>query len=210
MFLFLKENLFQTILILILLIILAYVTNITSIPNSIILFQDQELNLQTIAGIKLEETIPVGGGVQGDSQTSNLKQLTSKKQSKTYNLSLLGFNLKTIEANIIEDRKVIPLGNLVGLKLYTQGVLVVGMSQIEGEDNKIYKPYEEAGIEQGDSIIKINDEQIENTEDLLVCVSKCKGKTIKITYLKEGVEIQKTITPVKTSKNTYIIRRNSL
>lgn len=203
MFLFFKENLFQTILILILLIILAYVTNITSIPNSIILFQNQELNLQTIAGIKLEESIPVGISVQGDSQTSNLKQLTSKKQTKTYNLSLLGFNLKTIKANIIEDRKIIPLGNLVGLKLYTQGVLVVGMSQIEGEDNKIYKPYEEAGIEQGDSIIKINDEQIENTKELLSCVSKCKGKTMNITYLKEGVEIQKTITPVKTSKNTY-------
>ena len=95
------------------------------------------------------------------------------------------------------------MGNLVGLKLYTQGVLVVGMSQIEGEDNKIYKPYEEAGIEQGDSIIKINDEEIENTEELLSCVSKCKGKTMSITYVKEGVEIEKTITPVKTSKNTY-------
>ena len=182
MFLFIKQNLFQTILILILLIILAYVTNITSIPNSIILFQNQELNLQTIAGISIEETIPVGVALLGDPQDSNIQPQTSK----TYNLSLLGFNLKTIKADIIQERKVIPLGNLVGLKLYTQGVLVVGMSQIKGEDNKIYKPYEEAGIEQGDSIIKINNEEIENTEELLSCVSKCKGNAISITYLKDG------------------------
>ena len=199
MFLFIKENLFQTILIISLLILLAYVTNITSIPNSIILFQNEELNFKTIAGITIEETIPVGVAPKGDTQTSNIQPQTSK----TYNLSLLGFNIKKIQANIIQDRKVIPLGNLVGLKLYTQGVLVVGMSQIEGEDKKIYKPYEEAGIEQGDSIIKINNEEVENTEELLACVSKCKGKKMNITYLKEGVEVQTTITPVKTSKNTY-------
>ena len=61
MFLFFKENLLQIILILTLLIILAYVTNITSIPDSIILFQNEELDLETIAGINIEETIPVGG-----------------------------------------------------------------------------------------------------------------------------------------------------
>lgn len=199
MFLFIKENLFQVILILALLIILAYVTTITSIPNSIILFQNQELNLQTIAGITIEETIPVGVEPLGDSKASTPQSQTSK----TYNLSILGFNLKTIKADIIQERKVIPLGNLIGLKLYTQGVLVVGMSQIEGEDKKVYKPYEEAGIEQGDSIIKINGEEIENTEELLSCVSKCKGNTISITYLKNGEEVHKTITPVKTSKNTY-------
>ncbi len=211
MFLFLKENLFQIIFIFILLIILAYVTNITSIPDSIILFQNQNLNLQTIAGIKVEEEMKIEKSkqtVQASTDVGNninnveISSLDDQN-TKTYNVSLLGVNLKTVTANIIQNRKVIPLGNLAGLKLYTQGVLVVGMSQIEGEDKKIYKPYEEAGIEQGDSIIKINNENIDSTEELLECVSKCKGKTVNITYLKDGVEIEKTITPVKTSKNTY-------
>lgn len=216
MFLFLKENLFQVILIFLLLITLAYVTNITSIPDSVILFQDDEFSLETIAGIKVEEkkntkqkeeTISVGAGIASSKFVENTNVVENDElvipQSKTYNVSLLGINLKTVTANIVQNRKVIPLGNLAGLKLYTQGVLVVGMSQIEGEDNKIYKPYEEAGIEQGDSIIKINDEKIGSTEELLACVSKCKGKKVNITYLKDGQEVQKTITPVKTSKNTY-------
>lgn len=209
MFLFLKENSFQLIFILVLLVVLAYTTNITSIPDSVILFQGETFTYDTIAGVKIEEKINTEENektVQASTElinTSASEDNDAYSNTKTYNLSLLGINLKTVKANFIEKRKVIPLGNLVGLKLYTQGVLVVGMSQIEGEDKKIYKPYEEAGIEQGDSIIKINDEEINSTEELLECVSKCKGKTLEITYLKDGVEIEKTITPVKTSKNTY-------
>ncbi len=52
---FLKENLFPIFLISILLIILAYVTNITSIPDNIILFKEDEISIQTIAGVKVEE-----------------------------------------------------------------------------------------------------------------------------------------------------------
>ena len=55
MFLFFKENFAQIIFVLILFIILAYVTNITSIPDSVILFQDDEFSLETIAGIEVKE-----------------------------------------------------------------------------------------------------------------------------------------------------------
>lgn len=192
---FIKKNFKQFILIFILLIILAYVSNIIFIPNSLILFENEELNIKSIWGMKIEETIEVGANIS--------KSNVSSSEQKTYNVSLLGLNLKTIKANIIETTKVVPLGNLVGLKLYTQGVLVVGLSEIKGEDNKIYKPYEEAGIEQGDSITKINSNEVTSTQELLACVSKCKGKTINIEYVKDGNVIETQITPVKTSENTY-------
>ena len=217
MFLFLKENLFELIFILILLVVLAYVVNISSIPDSIILFQDDDFIYETIAGIQIEEeesnqneqTISVGAELTSDqSKESNASDSVESDtlvvpKSKTYNLSLLGVKVKTITASVIPNRKVIPLGNLAGLKLYTEGVLVVGLDQIEGEDGKLYKPYEELGIEQGDSIIKINNEEVETTEELLECVSKSKGKTISITYLKDGKTVESSITPVKTGDNTY-------
>lgn len=40
--------------ILFLLILLVYVVNITSMPESIILFQDEELNLKTVPGVSLK------------------------------------------------------------------------------------------------------------------------------------------------------------
>ena len=142
---FIKKNYKQFILIFILLLTLAYVTNIVFIPNSLILFENEDLNIKSIWGMKLEETVEVGANIS--------KSTVNNSQIKTYNLSLFGFNLKTIKTNIYPKTKVVPIGSLIGLKLYTEGVLVVGMSEIKGQDNKIYKPYEEAGIEQGDSII---------------------------------------------------------
>lgn len=203
MFLFFKQNLFQINLILILLILLAYATNITSIPDSIILFQDQNLEINPILGVKIEETVPVVAEISKQESTNS--QSSMPINEKQYNLSLFGINLKTISANIIPNTKVIPLGNLVGLKLYTKGVLVVGVSEIKGEDNKIYKPYEDAGIEQGDCIIEINQEQVETTDELIACVSKAKGKDLEITYIKNGETLKTKMTPVKASKNTYKI-----
>ena len=200
---FIKKNCIYLIIIFLLLITLVYVVNITSIPESLILFENEKLNLNPILGVKIEETIQVGANIGERNYSSNKFPSSSKKIQ--YNLSLLGINLKTITTNIIPTTKVIPLGSLVGLKLYTKGVLVVGMNEIKGEDKKIYKPYEQAGIEQGDTIIEINNEKVNSTEELIACVSKCKGNEIDITYIKDGNILETQITPVKTSDNTYKI-----
>lgn len=193
---YLKKNYKKIILVFILLIILSYVTNISYIPNNLILFENEKMQIKSIWGVTLEETLEVGSNISKSKVSNNT-------ENKLYNLSLFGFNLKTIKANVISTTKVVPIGSLVGLKLYTQGVLVVGMSEIKGEDNQIYKPYEEAGIEQGDSIIEINDVKVSSTEELMACISKCKGETIEVTYIKDGDVLETNITPVKTDKNTY-------
>jgi len=57
-------------------------------------------------------------------------------------VALLGIKVKEINVDIIENIEVVPLGSLIGVKLYTNGVLVVGMSEITGNDMERYKPYE--------------------------------------------------------------------
>ena len=195
--LFLKKNLKYIICIFFLLIILAYATNISYIPESSILFENDNLNFNPIFGIRLEESIEVGSNL-GEKFNSNLKL-------KQYNLSFLGLNIKTITTQLIPTAKVIPLGNLIGLKLYTKGVLVVGTSEIKGEDNKIYKPYEEAGIKQGDTILEINGEEVETTEELITCISKSNSNKIDIKYINNGNVLNTSIEPVKTGDNTFKI-----
>ncbi len=104
----------RVIFILLLLIILAYTTNITAIPNSVIIFQGEELNLGTTWGLFLKEketkTVQT-------SSTINNEDVLSKK---TVTISLFNlFDIKDLEVNTIPETTVIPLGNLVGLKLYT-------------------------------------------------------------------------------------------
>ena len=89
------------------------------------------------------------------------------------------------------------------MKLYTEGVLVVGMSEIKGEDNVNYRPYENSGIEEGDRIVQVNNVAIKNTNDLINNINKSAGKEVEITYIRDENEIKTSIKPAKTSKNEY-------
>ena len=95
------------------------------------------------------------------------------------------------------------LGNIAGVKLYTSGILVVGMSEIEGVDNKKHKPYENSGIEEGDSIISIDNTKISTTQDLIDTVNASSGKNLAIEYVHNNANATCSITPVQTSNNEY-------
>ena len=105
----------------------------------------------------------------------------------------------------ISDIQVIPVGEIVGIKLYTSGVLVVGTSAIEGIDGKIYKPFETTEIKEGDSIIAINDNIISNTNELIDAINNCNGEKIEITYRDKEKEKKCEIMPVLNKENQYKI-----
>lgn len=105
----------------------------------------------------------------------------------------------------ISDIQVIPIGEIVGIKLYTSGVLVVGTSGIQSTDGQTYKPYENTGIQEGDSIIAINENIVNNTEELIKAINMCDGQNIEITYVRENVENKCEITPIKDKEGKYKI-----
>ena len=74
--------------------------------------------------------------------------------------------------------------------------------------NKKYKPYENTGISEGDTIIKIDDMQINSTDDLVNSVNKSNGQNIKINYIHNEESKECSITPIETSKKEYKIGKN--
>ena len=126
---------------------------------------------------------------------------------EVYSMELFNFVLgnETVDASILEEIEVIPSGEIIGAKLYTSGVLVVGTSSIKGEDGKTYKPFEETNISEGDSILKINDIVINSTEEIIKLIDNSNGKKIKITYLKNEKENECEIYPVKDKEGKYKI-----
>ena len=103
------------------------------------------------------------------------------------------------------NRYVNPIGRTVGLKLYTNGVLVVGMSEIDGQDGNKYKPYSESGIKEGDMIKEINGKEISNTQELINIVNSSDGKEISIKYQRNEELIYTSITPIKGKDGTYML-----
>ena len=205
---YLKRKIMLTLLLSILLIIYVYVANITLFPKSIILMQGEKINLALLMGVKIKEEQNSNPNI-GEYQIKNLVQASSItgtdeiKQVGKIDLNLNLFNsipLKEVSVNVIPKTKVVPLGNAIGLKLYTQGVLIVGMSQIEGK-----KPYENSGIKEGDRIISINDEQIDSTEDLIETINSSKGQEITVKYIRNDNEEITSIIPIETVTNEYKI-----
>ena len=88
--------------------------------------------------------------------------------------------LKEVSVNIIGKTKVVPVGQVAGLKLYTNGVLVVGMSEIKGSNNEKYRPYENSGIEEGDRVIRINQNEVIDTNNLINLINKSNGEIIEM------------------------------
>ena len=121
-------------------------------------------------------------------------------------------NLLVIESNFYAEavsastnRYVNPIGRTVGLKLYTNGVLVVGMSEIYGIDGNKYMPYSECGIKEGDMIKEINGKEISNTQELINIVNSSNGKEISIKYQRNEELIYTSIIPIKGKDGTYMI-----
>lgn len=189
----------------ILLIIYIYFCNITLLPSNIIIFEGEELNLKTLAGINVKRAN--NSNVEIIQASSTLEESDNVYETAgtfELNLNLFGtIPVKEINVNVIPKTKVIPLGNLIGVKLYTSGVLVVGMSEIEGDNNQKYKPYLNSGIEEGDMIVEMNNKKIENTDELVDVVSKSNGQEIQIKYVRNEEVITTSIAPIKNEANEY-------
>ena len=108
-----------------------------------------------------------------------------------------------VSSALIEEMTVIPVGQVSGLKLYTSSSLVVGMSQIRGEDQKMYKPYENCELKEGDRILKIDDIEITDTNTLIQIVNNSAGKELEIEFERNGKTKKCKITPVKAQDGTY-------
>ncbi|MFR5508443.1 MAG: SpoIVB peptidase [Clostridia bacterium] len=184
-----------------LIIIYMYTLVITSIPGKMVVFEGEEINIKTLLGLNLMEK---NDSMEVSSNVNNQKINEVGVKKLTLNL-FEKLPLKSINVSVLPRTKVIPVGNIAGVKLYTSGVLVVGMSEIEGKDNKIYKPYENTGIKEGDTITKINNKYISSTDDLIDNVNKSNGDTIEVTYIQNEQTKECSITPVKTDEDEYKI-----
>lgn len=198
------KNIWKIFIVSFLILLLIYVTNITSIPNNIVLFQGETLKINTVFGVNLQNKNTQNLSYEAIQTSSIISSDTSKIGKFDYKLNLFGgIPLKDVTVNVIPKTSVVPLGNLVGLKLYTSGVLVVGKSEIEGLDNNKYKPYENTGIEEGDMIIQVDNSTVTCTSDLLNTVNASNGKDVSIKYVRAGETKTVSITPIKASDNKY-------
>jgi len=92
----------------------------------------------------------------------------------------LGFlPLKEIKVNVIPQKKVVPGGHSIGVKLISNGLIVVGYSNLTDNKRK-YSPGRQKGILIGDVLLEINNEKIKNSDHMAELIDKSQGSEIMV------------------------------
>ena len=109
-------------------------------------------------------------------------------QIDNYQMDLKLFGMlpyKSVDVQVIQDKMLTPSGMPIGIYVKTEGVLVVGIGQFEGEDGKEVSPARYA-LQKGDYILKANGERIENKKQFIDRIEQSGGEDLILTIRRSG------------------------
>lgn len=114
---------------------------------------------------------------------------------KTY--LLLVVSMCIFSTTYAEEIRVVPIGKTVGVKLYTDGLIVIGSSEINGRN--IAKEY---GIEINDRIISVNNKNIDTTEDFSKIINESPDG-VRLSILRDNESLTIDAVPEPSSDEIY-------
>jgi stage IV sporulation protein B len=97
-------------------------------------------------------------------------------------------------------RTVIPMGRAVGIKLFSDGVLVVGLSQIPTDKGQA-APAKDCGLQEGDIITHINSQEVDTIEQVQSLLQNLEGDQMSIRCLRGDRQLQMTAQAAKCSSD---------
>ncbi|MGI6403152.1 MAG: SpoIVB peptidase [Oscillospiraceae bacterium] len=97
-----------------------------------------------------------------------------------------------------QRRMVVPGGSPFGIKMFTDGVMVVGMSDIQmGSEN--VNPAKEAGLKIGDMITHMNGQRLERTADIKEIIARSEGKPVSVSVRRGENHLELSLKPVMSA-----------
>jgi len=98
--------------------------------------------------------------------------------------------------------EVIPIGKAVGIKLFSDGVLVVGLSQVETAQGERC-PGRECGLKEGDVITHINGNEVDTIEEVQSAVKEGEGEALTIQAVRGTRQLQLTAAAAENEQGEY-------
>ncbi len=164
-----------------------------------------EITVNPESGLKLNFNFPVS--IRYDS-LETVQADAAEKNKNISNAEIMLFDyipVKDVNVSFSERKYIIPCGTPFGIKIYTDGLVVVKTSEVT-TNGKTENPSKDAGIQCGDIITSVNGANLTNNEELLNCVENSNGKDINIEGVRNGEKYHTKITPVfDSNQNEYRI-----
>lgn len=167
------------------------------VPDTFSVTSGAQLTLAQLPYVKAHDTA---------SSSTQMVDASVNDGRRSVKLTLFGFvPLKTVWVQETAPQTVMVSGAPFGIKLFSDGVMVVGFSDIytaTGYQN----PAKSAGIRMGDTLHSINGTKVYTNEDIQRCVEESDGRPICISYSRKGKEDTLFLTPVQdTTGGNYRI-----
>lgn len=164
------------------------------LPDEVIFYDGQQtVNIMSVftATMSSNDTVQV-----------SVRNTDNKNESAK--ISLFGIlPVATVSATETDRHYVYVGGELVGIRLYTEGLLVVGTDAVDTPEGTA-KPGDDCGIIKGDIITHVNNKSVKSVSQLSNYVASSKGANLNITVIRGERQINLNLKPAfSVSENKY-------
>ena len=127
------------------------------------------------------------------------EEITFAGSSYQMDLKLLGtIPVKTVEVNVVDRKLVTVSGAPFGIKMFTDGLMVVGMSDIPTTGGRV-NPAKAAGLEIGDVIKTFNGQKLATNEQLAELMLENGSGPVRVEVERDGSPFSTSIQPVRST-----------
>ncbi|MBQ8503264.1 MAG: SpoIVB peptidase [Clostridia bacterium] len=164
--------------------LLLLVYSFYTVPDEIYSVSDEDIRVNDFYTITYEE--------------SEIAGISRSSEAGRYKVRISLFNaipVKDSSLTVSERQYVTLSGEIIGLRLFTDGVMIVGIDSIETENGSV-SPGQSAGLETGDVICSINGITTESSSKVNELISGSEGKVLEIEYVRNGEHRKTEFTPV--------------
>lgn len=171
----------------------AYAKVLLTIPGEMVLIEGEEYiyNINSLFPLSIKADtdgiIKING--QNIDTTANhigfsrpVSLCSAKGGNVKLNLTFFGLlPVKMVNVDIVPNKQIVACGNTVGVKLKLDGILVIGISDVESNGLKTI-PVKNSGIKPGYVITHVNGKAIRDIGELVSEIDRSGGEPLKISY----------------------------
>ncbi len=188
-----------------LLISASYIDCRLQYPQKITIFEGEQLNNHSASAYSLSAPVALGGVLSesGNVEADTYDAKLSKNDNGGYDMTVKLFGIipvRSVTVDVQPETSLVPCGNVVGIKIFTKGLVCVGTQEIKGENGKRHDLSRGADIRSGDIFLTANDTELTDTEQMSQLIEESQGEAMNFTLMRNGETITKQLQPIKTTE----------
>lgn len=133
-------------------------------------------------------------------QSEDVSANSLMKPARSYKAQLMLYNIvpiKTVNVDVVTDTMLVPCGTPFGIKMFTNGVVIVGVADIQTAEGNV-NPAAVSGLKIGDVIVAVNGKKVYTNAEIAEIVSGGNGALLKFSVRRDNLVFSTNLQPVKS------------